>query len=289
MKHFKLPPLLVATYLASTLIQMNSPLSAQGPITPRVEGTFLGDGEGGNIQFLLVQNREPFDGQTAIQLIFTEKDPTGVKDPAFEARFKRLGSALVLSVFRDGTIFGCEVAHTAFSNASFSAIGEIEMSKFSVTDNRISGHVTTGGELDAFDQRWSVELTFTAPLPKDAFAEDTPEPELKKEVATPKASNSPMQLGKLQLPSSAQNVKFNTIVKHITFSSDSSVSELSAEFGNALDGQGWKESPGNMINKTNAIMKRELDGATLTIMVQPAGSGSTVKIFTKGLDWSEVP
>ena len=43
------------------------------------------------------------------------------------------------------------------------------------------------------------------------------------------------------------------------------------------------------MGKTNAILKRELDGAELTIMVQPDGAGCTVKIFTEGLDWTDVP
>ena len=39
----------------------------------------------------------------------------------------------------------------------------------------------------------------------------------------------------------------------------------------------------------NAILRRELNGAELTIMVQPAAPGCAVKAFTKGLDWSETP
>ena len=39
------------------------------------------------------------------------------------------------------------------------------------------------------------------------------------------------------------------------------------------------------MGKTNAILKRELGEATLTIMVQPTAAGSVVKIFTEGLDW----
>ena len=35
-----------------------------------------------------------------------------------------------------------------------------------------------------------------------------------------------------------------------------------------------------------AILKRKLNDADLTIMVQPAGAGCNVKVFTEGLDWS---
>ncbi len=42
---------------------------------PVVKGTFLGDGKDGKIQFLVVQTREPFSDKSAIQLVFTEKNP----------------------------------------------------------------------------------------------------------------------------------------------------------------------------------------------------------------------
>ena len=38
----------------------------------------------------------------------------------------------------------------------------------------------------------------------------------------------------------------------------------------------------------NAILKREQGDATLTIMIQQAPTGSLVKIFADGLDWSGV-
>ena len=37
----------------------------------------------------------------------------------------------------------------------------------------------------------------------------------------------------------------------------------------------------------NAILKREMGDAALTIMIQPAAEGSVVKVFTEGLDWSD--
>jgi hypothetical protein len=43
------------------------------------------------------------------------------------------------------------------------------------------------------------------------------------------------------------------------------------------------------MGKANAILKRKLNGAELTAMVQPAGTGCTVKVFTKGIDWSNPP
>lgn len=270
------------------------------PDNPVVKGTFLGDGKDGKIQHLVVQTREPFSDKAAIRLIFTEKDPSKSKKPEFDAAFKKLGSALMISVFKDGGIFGCEVAHTAHEKSPFSAVGEIKMIDFKVTETHVSGQLATGGELDAFDQKWNVDLTFSAPLPKGAFvavadpasampkkadADAASEEEREKPVdAGPK-----MPVSELPLPAGAVDVEYKKVVEHIGFRSDASVSVVANDFSAKLKKQGWKETPGGLMAKTNAILKRKLNGAELTIMVQPAGKGCTVKIFTQGLDWSNPP
>lgn len=287
---------LVAALFTALLV---SPAPAQSPSDkPVVKGTFLGDGKDGRIQFLVVQTREPFSDKPAIQLVFTEKNPASSKKPDFDAGFKKLGSALVLSVFQDGGIFGCEVAHTAHPKSPFSSLGSIKMTEFKVSDTQVSGHVSTGGEQDAFGQKWEVDLTFSAPLPKGAFAAAASEPaptepkktgKEKTRAAESAVAGPKLPIEKLPLPSAARDVEYKQIVEQIAFSADASVSVVANDFSAKLKKLGWKESPGSLVNKNNAILKRKLEGAELTIMVQPAGSGCTVKIFTEGLDWSNPP
>ena len=293
-KRFLLLPL-IAVWFSGLMI---SPSHAEAlPDKPVVKGTFLGDGKDGKIQYLVVQTREPFSDKAAIRLIFTEKNPASSKKPDFDAGFKKLGSALILSVFRDGGIFGCEVAHTAHPKSPFSALGEIKMKEFKVTDTHVSGQVSTGGERDAFGQKWNVELTFSAPLPKGAFAaesEPAPEPnkpgkEKEKEKAEPVAAGPKLPVGQLPLPAAARDVEFKAVVEQIAFSADASVSTVTKDFSAKLKQQGWKEAPGGLMGKNNAILKRKLNDADLTVMVQPAGAGCTVKVFTQGLDWSTPP
>lgn len=276
---------------ATLALLAGSALRAQSADPATVSGTFLGDRKDGKIAHLVVQTREPFSDQAAIRLVFTEKDPSSSKKPDFDAGFKKLGSALILSVHRDGGIFGCEVAHTAHEKSPFSALGEIKMEDFQVTDTTVSGRVTTGGELDAFGQKWNVDLKFTAPLPKGAFAEEEAKPMTKEEPTEEpaKPAGPKLAVSKLPLPASALDVEYKAVVGHITFRSDASVSEVAGEFSAKLKEQGWKDGAGSLMGKTNAILKRELDGANLTIMVQPAASGCNVKVFTEGLDWSDAP
>jgi len=180
--------------------------------------------------------------------------------------------------------------------AAFSAVGEIKMKDFKVTETQVSGQLTTGGELDAFDQKWNVDLTFSAPLPKGAFADAKESaPSEPKEEADPTEPDEPADAGpklpveQLPLPTAAKDVEFKQTVEQIAFSSDASVSAVTKDFSAKLKQDGWKEAPGSLMGKTNAILKRKRDGADLTIMIQPAGKGCTVKIFTEGMDWSNPP
>ncbi|MCB1278901.1 hypothetical protein [Prosthecobacter sp.] len=292
-RHFVAIPMVAVLIGASMVCVVHAQTSADRAV---VKGTFLGDGKDGKIQYLVVQTREPFSDQAAIRLVFTEKDPSSSEKPDFDAAFKKLGSALILSVFRNGDIFGCEVAHTEHPKSPFSALGEIKMKDFKVTDTHVSGQVTTGGELDAFGQKWNVDLTFSAPLPKGAFAAaEEPASEPKKVAkeksmpAEPAVAAEKLPVGKLPLPSGALDVEYKSVVEQIAFRSDAPVSTVAGEFAAKLKEQGWKDGLGSLIGKNNAILKRELNGADLTIMVQPAGTGCTVKVFAQGLDWSNPP
>ena len=270
------------------------------PVKPTVTGKFVGNGKNAAIQFVVVEEREAFSDKEAIRLIFTEKDPATVKKPSWDAGFGKLGSALVISVFYDGGIFGCEVSHSAHTKRGFSAVGEIKMAEFKVAGGNVTGHVITGKELDAFGEKWEVDLTFAAPLPAKlrsgaAIPPKAPVTEPKPIVKEPrgsakketKAADGPLiSARKLALPKDATDVEFKALVKHIQFSSPQSVEAVTKEFSANLKQQGWNDGKGGLMGKKNAILHREQGGAKLTIMIQPSGAGSVVKIFTEGLDWS---
>lgn len=284
---------LVALFIAG-FAAAQSPAKLDPPVKPTVSGKFSGNGKNAAIKFVIVQEREPFSGQEAIRLIFSEKDPATVKKPDFDAMFGKLGSALILSVHHDGGIFGCEVSHSAHGKRGFSSVGEIKMVEFKIAGGNVSGHVSTGKELDAFGEKWEVDLTFAAPLP--AKLRDAPGAAPKPKPATggpgePAKKESKPAAGpliaarKLALPRDATDVEFKQVVKQIQFSCARPVEAVAKEFSANLKQQGWKDGPGSLMGKKNAILKRDQGDAKLTIMVQPAGTGSVVKVFTEGLDW----
>jgi hypothetical protein len=277
-------------------MKVAGPAKLDPPVKATVSGKFLGDGKPSQIKFVSVEESEPFSGKEAITLVFTEKDHSAAKKPSFDAGFGKFGSALILRVHHDGGIFGCEVRHSAHSKAPFSALGQIHMVEFAITGGNVTGEVSTGGTLDTFGQKWEVDLKFAAPLPEklrnapaapvapEKPAASEPPDSTKK---APKATAGPqIAARKLALPKDATDVQYKQIVEHIQFSSRQSVDAVANEFSSRLKQQGWKESPGSLMGKTNAILKREQGDAKLTIMVQPAATGSVVKVFTEGLDWS---
>ena len=265
------------------------------PVKPTVSGKFTGNGKNAAIRFVTVEEHEEFSGKEAISLIFTEKDPAKAKKPSFDAVFGKLGSALILSVHHDGGIFGCQVAHSAHEKQGFSSLGSIKMVEFKIAGGNVTGRVSTGGELDAFGEKWEVDLAFAAPLPaklRDApaaapkpVANEPGEP-AKKEAGPKPAVGAPIAARKLPLPKDATDVEFKEIVNQIQFSCARPVDAVAKEFSANLKQQGWKDGAGSLMGKKNAILKREKGDAKLTIMVQPAADGSAVKIFTDGLDWT---
>jgi hypothetical protein len=285
----------VLAVCAAGLATAQTPAKLDPPVKPTVSGKFLGNGKNAVLKFISVSDREPFSDKEALTLVFTEKDPAASKKPSMDAMFGRLGSALTLQVHHDGGIFGCEVSHSAHSKRGFSAIGKIKMTEYKIAGGNVSGRVTTGGELDAFGEKWDVDLTFAAPMPeklrrapgvaaKPVAGEPGATP-----ATEPKQATGPLiPARKLPLPTDATNVDYKVSVRQVYLSSPRSVDAVTKELATSLKQQGWKDGGGSVMTRQNAILKREQGDARLTIMIQTAPAGSTVKFFTDGLDWSGI-
>jgi hypothetical protein len=261
------------------------------PVQPTVTGTFTGNGQKADLRFISVKPHEPFNGQRAITLLFTEKDHS--KDPkaTIKAVFGEYGSCLILSVKEDGSIFGCEVAHRAHAKSPFTALGEIHMAEFDASTGNARGHVQTPGELDTFDQKWSVDLTFAAPIPKEALAPIKEDPKPKKgstkdSLPKPTTQGPQPRVDALPLPSKAQKIEYKQLVKQIKFTSPDKFQSVAQEVSRNFTGKGWKQTSPALIGPKSAIIKLSQDQASITAIIKPAGPGSEGTLFTENLDWS---
>lgn len=394
--------------------------------TASVSGKYIGNGKNAELKFATAKEDEPFNDKPAIKLILSEKDAATSQDPERDAMFGKLGSTLVLRVFQDGDIFGCQVGHAALKKSGFSSSGEFKMTDFKIADGKVTGHISTGKECEFFGDKYEADITFTATLAKpksqskptsgplsttqkafldgykkaleakdekalasylytDGATADSIEmftmmqstategkidsidliqpsekdmkkfnepkempdgqlykmpfapthqlvivindgaggtstsklpvgehkgkllipvpvpvnPSSKSSVKAPamprdnKPAEAPVEQTKptiaarsLPLPKDATDVEYKQVVNMILFSSARSVSTVTKEFAANLKEQGWKDGSGSLMSAKNAILKRQQGAANLTIMIQPAGKGCAVKIFTEGLDWS---
>ncbi len=89
----------------------------------------------------------------------------------------------------------------------------------------------------------------------------------------------------LAMTKDASDVEFQSLMHHVNFKSKLSVKSACSELTANLKAQGWSNDGSDLITPASSILKRKRDPASLTIFVKPDGGGSTVQIFTEGLNW----
>jgi len=297
---------------ASEELPAATPKKPPGPaanVKPIVSGVFKGNGKEAKIEFVSAHWTGPFSGKTGILLVFTEKDHSKDKKPDFNASFGKYGSALVISTHEDGSIYGCQVAHSAHKHQGFSSVGNIETADFSFADGKIEGEITTNGQIETFGDTWEVKLKFVAPLgeiPKEFQIPESKKEEkpastpndkpAKKDAATDDNDNDDdataaqpkgggLNVKELALTKDAADVEYKQVVEHVLFKSKSDVKTACAELSANLKTQGWTIDGADMIQPQSSILKRKRGPGKLTIFVKPAPSGSQVQMFTEGLSW----
>ena len=268
-----------------------------------VSGVFKGNGKEGKLAFASAQWQEPFSGKTGIALVFTEKDHSKEKKPSNAAMFGRFGNALIISIFEDGGIYGCQVVHSALKNQGFSSVGSIEAPEFTYADGKVEGVITTNGQVETFGDKWEVNIKFVAPLgevPKEFQV--AKEPAKKKEKADSdddedagpgatkdkpgaKPAGDALKARDLALPKDATEVEYKSVVEQLVFRSKSDVKKVCAELSAGLKAQGWTNDGSDMIQPQSSILKRKRGDAKLTIFVKAESGGTEVKMMTEGLSW----
>ena len=281
-------------------------------VKPTVTGVFKGNGKDAKLAYVSARWREPFSDKPSMELVFTEKDHSKDKKPDFNAAFGKFGSALIISLHEDGSIFGCQVVHSAHQKQGFSSIGNIEATDFTYADGKVEGELTTHGQVDTFGETWDVKIKFLAPLgeiPKEFQVADSKKEEkpastqsTKKpattdsddddddfgdddEAAQPKAAG--LNVKDLALTKDASDVDYKALVEQLGFKSKANVKSACAELSANLKAQGWTKQGSDLVTPASAILKRKRGNAELTIFVKPEGGGSEVKMMTEGLAWDE--
>jgi hypothetical protein len=272
-------------------------------VKPSVTGVFKGNGKDAKLAYVSARWREPFGDKPSMDLVFTEKDHSKDKKPDLNAAFGKFGSALIISLHEDGSIFGCQVVHSAHQKQGFSSIGSIHTNDFTFEDGKVEGELTTDGQVDTFGETWEVKVKFLAPLgeiPKEfepaeaKTTEDKPSSTTSSDKAAADESDDEpaakpavpgLNVKDLALTKDATDVEYKALVEHVAFKSKSNVKSVCAELAKNLKAQGWTTDGRDMVQPQSSILKRKRGEATLTIFVKPENGGSEVKMFTEGLSW----
>ena len=267
-------------------------------VKPSVTGVFKGNGKEAKLAYVSARWGEPFSGKPGIVLVFSEKDHSKANKPDFDAAFGKFGSALIISLFEDGQIFGCQVVHSAHQKQGFSSTGNIEATDFAYENGKVEGEITTSGQLDTFGETWEVKIKFVAPLgeiPKELQPAESKKPKKEEKPATSdddaeekpasQAPGSEFKAKDLALTKDATDVEYKALVGHIVFKSKTNVKSVCAELAANLKAQGWTNDGRDMIQPQSSILKRKRGAATLTIFVKPENGESEVRMMTEGLSW----
>lgn len=133
---------------------------------PPVSGTYTANGKPATLTQVTAHTDEPFDGKPVIELVFTAKDQAGDPKAGFNALFGKLGDAITVKVQPDGTVIGANVVHAGLKREGSIAIsGPITIQDYHSEGGQISGHLTSGGPVDVFDEKVAVDLTFHTKAP----------------------------------------------------------------------------------------------------------------------------
>jgi hypothetical protein len=130
-----------------------------------VSGVYKGNGKEAKLAYISATKGEPHNDKPTIVLVMTEKDHSKEAKPRILASFGKFGSALIITLFEDGQVIGCQVAHAALEKSGFSALGDIKTSDFKLEGGKVSGKLSTGGEVKTFGETWEVKLQFQTKAP----------------------------------------------------------------------------------------------------------------------------
>ena len=74
------------------------------------------------------------------------------------------GSFICVLFEQNGAIWVADLAHVKAKSGRFGVVTEVQKVAFEVNDNRLSAHIKTDGEQVFTEDRYTVDLSFAAPL-----------------------------------------------------------------------------------------------------------------------------
>jgi hypothetical protein len=154
-------PGVAAAPAASATAAPTTPTAAPATGAP-VSGVFKAVGKPAALTEVVAYKGKPESGTPVTVLVFSAKDQGGDAGAPTDALFNKFGDALVVKVFPDGKVYSVDVVHSALDAPGGSAqlFGVVKMSDFVTAGGQISGHLSSGGDVDGHGQAVNIDLIF---------------------------------------------------------------------------------------------------------------------------------
>lgn len=149
----------------SAIVFVLAAVTAQS--TGKVTGSFIVGGADANLKYVRAkQVKLDEKGRIGYAVLMSERPSTGDIEAWRTAEPKERGSFVHVIFEPNGAVWVAELGHANAKTRPFGVVTEVRKVAFEVKGGRIAAHIKTDGEQVFTDDRYTVDLTFDAPLEK---------------------------------------------------------------------------------------------------------------------------
>ena len=149
----------------SALVLLAALVIAAGAGSGKVDGTFKVAGKDAQLKHVRAK-RVKLDekGKPGYAVLLSAKPASGDIESWRTAQPSERGSFIYVLFEPKGDIWVAELGHAAAKGGRFGVVTELQKVSFDVNAQRLAAHISTNGEQTFTDDRYSVDLTFEAPV-----------------------------------------------------------------------------------------------------------------------------
>ena len=152
--------------LVFVLITCGSPTAPSFAQNQAVKGTFVLDGTDAKLTQVRIA-RFPLDEgakKLGYAILMSAKPATGDIHSWRTADPLERGNFVFLVLEPTGDVWIAELGHTTRKGGRFGVVLELKKAAFEVKNDRLTGHYRTNGEQSFGDSKYTIDLTFSAPI-----------------------------------------------------------------------------------------------------------------------------
>jgi hypothetical protein len=132
------------------------------------DGTYAANGKAAELTHVMAVKGHPFGDKPTTKLVFSEKDASGDKSPAFNAANGAFGAALVVTLVQNANgwkVIGSQFAHPALQHSGGGGIGIVEAIGVKLANGELGGRIASVPDADLFHEPLSIDVTFSVAQP----------------------------------------------------------------------------------------------------------------------------